>query len=445
MQPNFRVLHLSTSDVTGGAARCAYRLHRGLRRLGHDSRMLVSRRRSDDPAVLRFERPAGARAALRAALRRAWIGRARAPMRAALAADAELFSDHRSVLGPWIPRRVAGNDIVHLHWVADFVDYASFFRTVPAVAPIVWTLHDMNPITGGCHYDHDCGRFRAHCGACPQLGSAYPLDASREVWRGKHAALSRVPAGRLHLVTPSRWLAGEVERSSLFGGRFPVAVIPYGVCTDTFAPRDSAAARDALGIPRGAKVVLFGANAMSDGRKGFATLARAIDRLSALPGLHLLTAGKGRAATLPIPHTHLGHIDDDRLLSLVYSAADAFVAPSTQDNLPAAVLEALACGVPVVAFRVGGVPEAVRPGHTGDLAAAHDADDLARCLERLLQDDGRRRELAANARRVAVEEYGLEQQAQRYVALYRSAVSLPETAVRSEAVPDLRPSTPTRV
>jgi len=162
---------------------------------------------------------------------------------------------------------------------------------------------------------------------------------------------------------------------------------------------------------------------VSSRQKGFALLAQALTNLCDLPNLFLLSLGrKGSEIAARVPHLHLDHLYNDSMLSLVYSAADLFVVPSLHDNLPNTVLEAMSCGVPVVGFEVGGIPDMVRPSVTGLLVPPGDVDALAGAIRRSLQDSAERTEMGANCRRIAVEEYALEVQARRYVTLYERAL-----------------------
>ena len=413
-----RILHVNTVDSVGGAGRAAYRLHVGLRRLGYDSSMFVAHRYSDDPAVTAFKPPMDLPSRLGRLIRREWIARSFARYRTSRPAGYELFSDNRSQYGADLLDQLPPCDVINLHWIAGFVDYHSYFARVPQHTPVVWTLHDMNAFTGGCHYDHGCGRYTDKCGACPQLGSRDAADLSRRVWQRKREIFEQIEPGRLHIVTPSRWLAKEAERSTLFG-RFPISVIPNSLDTHVFSPRDRCIARAALEVPQEARVVLFVADSTGNQRKGFALLAQALAGLGDLTDLYLISLGSGEPTIgAQIPHLHLGHIGNDRLLSLVYSAADLLVIPSLQDNLPNTVLESLTCGTPVVGFAVGGIPDMVHPGVTGLLAPSQDMTALRAAIVDLLQDPAERAKMSANCRRIAVKEYSLEMQAQRYVELY---------------------------
>jgi len=416
---SLRILQVSTFDAAGGAARSAYRLHRGLIERGHECRMLVARSDSGDPTVSVHGAPGDVAARVRRRFRRRRLVRDSGAYRATRPVWPEKFTDDRSWHDWEHEAGLGGFDVINLHWVAGLVDYRRFFAAVPAGVPVTWTLRDMNTFTGGCHYDAGCERFTGRCGACPQLGSSVAEDLSRRVWMRKDALFSNLAPDRLHLITPSRWMADEVGRSSLLGERFAVSVIPNGVNTDEFAPRDRAAARAVLGIPPESLVVLFVAYSVAPRRKGFALLVQALRKLSGQPNLFAVSVGAGKPAEdLPVPTLHLGKISQNRLLSLVYSAADVYVIPSLQDNLPSTVLESMACGTPVVGFEVGGIPEMVRPGETGALAPVGDASALSVAISGLLADPEGRRRMADRCRRVVVEEYDMDTYVSGYEALY---------------------------
>ncbi len=416
-----RVVHFSRFDTGGGAARAANRLHGSLRRLGVDSTMFVAEKLTDDPTVTVFQPPRNLFSRLRRRLQRERIKLSWARYRSRPAGSG--FSDDRVPGGADLVAQLPGRDIINIHVAFGFLDYRTFFAAVPQQTPVVRTLHDMNFFTGGCHIDWGCGKYTDCCGACPQLGSRKELDLSRQIWQRKYSAYKSAKPGYLHIVAPSRWIANEAKRSSLLQN-FPVTIIPLALDTEVFRSRDRRVARDALGIPQDASVVLFVAGSISEPLKGFALLAQALNELDGPTNLLLISVGRGQPPVeVRIPHLQLGYLGNERFLSLVYSAADVFVIPSLQDNLPQTVLEATACGTPVIGFAVGGIPDMVRPGVTGLLVPARDVMALRAAIRDLLQDPTKRTQMAANCRRLAVEEYALEVQAKRYVELYETILA----------------------
>ena len=354
------VVHVNTHGVEGGAARAAWRLHSALLKLDVASRMLVRSCALSDPTITVL--PRHRRAYPRRLLRRAMLRAALARYHWSSEAELELFTDDRSEWRANVVDALAGERLIHLHWVADFVDYLGFFPHLHSSQHIVWTLHDMSPFTGGCHYDRGCQRYRQRCGSCPQLGSRRERDISRRIWERKQRALGTLDPRRVCIVSPSRWLAGEARQSSLLG-RFEVVVIPHGLSLANYRPLDRRQARRALCIPEESPVVLFIAAGLGNPRKGMDVVVPAMQRLQKFCEPFLLTAGASYP-TLPAGqrHLHLGHLGSSKRLAEAYSAADVFVAPSRQEAFGLTVLEALACGTPVVGSDVGGIPDMLAEG-----------------------------------------------------------------------------------
>lgn len=416
------VTHVSQSDFGGGASIAAVRLHLALRRAGVDSQMYVRDKRSTDSSVLRYQLPARRILRVRQRLSTEWLDlKYRAQLRNR-EPGMELFTTDQTSYGRNMVKQMPDCDLINLHWVAGFVDYTTFFTEVATQVPLVWTLHDMNPLTGGCHYTFNCNRYEETCGECPQLGSARIPDLSTRVWQRKQKSYAQIPERGLHIVTPSRWLAGKAQHSALLSN-YPITVIPNGVDTTVFSPRDRALARAALEIPSSAHVILFGAASMQNRRKGFRLLNTALNHLGDCSDLWLLSFG-GHQEPLEgsMPHIHVGHVENERWLALIYSAADLFVIPSLEDNLPNTVLESMACGTPVIGFDVGGIPEMVRPELSGDLVPAGDVAALGRALSRLLRDSERRQRLSEGSRRLVEQEYSLMVLAERYTRHYQDVL-----------------------
>jgi len=421
------VVHLTTS-VAGGAGRAAARVHAALRAAGVGSTIYTANRGPLwQPHVVGFDPSQRVTDVFRRNRRRNRIVADIARYRATRTPGFDWFSDDRTDTAAGPLRRLPAADVIHLHWVTNFVDYDAMLPGLARRAPLVWTVHDLNPLTGGCHYDAGCNRFTLDpgCGACPQLGSADPLDLSRDIWSRKRTALADVPSERMHVVACSEWTARQV-RASMLMNRFPLRVIPLSVDPTVFFPRDRAAARAVLGLPVDGAVVLFAADSVANRRKGFALLAAAVEGIGDDLGDVTLVSVGGDAAELPARlggarYVPLGYVTDDRLLATAYSAADAFVIPSLQEAFGQTALEAAACGTPAVGFDGGALPEVIRDGRTGLIVPAGDVAGLRQAIVRLLVDDEERRGMGDAAVAVAREHHAPAVLAERYVDVYRTA------------------------
>jgi glycosyltransferase involved in cell wall biosynthesis len=432
-----RILHVNATDVAGGAARASYRLHTGLKRLGHDSRFFVGKRWSaEDPNTTLFEPPTAIVSRVKRKLRRKRIEADFAKYDSTRPAGLEPFRDDRTENTRAVVeqlKKLLPADIINLHWISGFIDHPSFFPALPKNIPLVWRLADMAPCTGGCHYDHDCGRFENECGACPQLGSRDENDLSRQIWQRKNDALRA--HGKINLVATSNWIAQQSRRSSLLRD-FPVTVIPNGLDTDDFAPRDRRFAREMLGVPQDARVVLFAAESISVKRKGFALLLDALAGLQNDPDLVLLSVGGMKEPIKsPVRQIALGRIGIDRYLSLAYSAADVFVIASLQESFGQTVSESLACGTPVIGFATGGMLDMVRPGETGQLVPVGDVAALREAIRSMLAIPNVREQFSARCREIAVNEYSMHAQATAYVRLYESLIAGPHAGSATSPPP----------
>lgn len=415
-----KILALNSSDIFGGAARAAYRLQGALRNLGTDARMLVQRKFSDDPYVIG---PAN--------VWQGGLGLARnridgLPLKLFSRCHNPLFSVSFVPSDTVSRLNLLSPDIVHLHWICEGL--ASIGSLSRIRAPLIWTLHDSWPFTGGCHVPHDCNAYRQRCGRCPQLGSSASWDLSRSGWNRKRRMLSRLQPV---VVSPSRWLAASAAESSLMGN-LRIEVIPNGVDTRCFKQFDKVVARTLLGIEQNRNILLFSAmDGIRHHHKGFHLLERALVECSSAEGFRdsteLLVAGCSAPAgfpDLPIPVRFLGQLKDDATLALLYNAADVYLAPALLENFSTTVLEALACGTPCIAFNAGGMSDLLDHGINGYMAKAYDVQDFARGIIWSLEDQERLELLSANGRRKVEECFTLELMAQRHVSLYEDVWKL---------------------
>ncbi len=415
------VAQINTKDVSGGAARAAYRLHRGLREADVDSSMFVKSKSSEDRTVNEWIPSSTIYGGLKNRVKRRWLNHRFQKYQETRPDGLEIFSQARTLHGYRVAASIPEADVYNLHWISDFIDPLPFFQAVQQ--PIVWTLHDMNPFTGGCHYNAGCRRFEDRCGACPQLGSNHEEDLSRTVWvRKQEAYRHALDSGRLHIVALCEWMAQEVRNSALLADA-PVHVIPNGLDHHTFRPRETRGMRSALEIPQDHRIVLFVAQSVQNHRKGFDLLAEALGSLEQ-DDVTLLSIGERQPELeTALSHLHLGSIQSDLLLSVFYSLADLFVVPSRQDNLPNTVLESMACGTPLVGVDTGGIPDMVRPGETGWLAEIGTVRSLRGAIEQALRDESVRERRGKQAREVVEGEYTLQRQARQYQRLYESLLS----------------------
>lgn len=332
----------------------------------------------------------------------------------------EVFSAARLLKETRIDPLSFDGDIAHLHWMAFFVDYPSFLASIPEHVPIVWTLHDMNPLTGGCHYSSGCTRFVTGCGSCPQLANAHPQDESSKSFRVKRKALAN---RNLTVVTPTNWMQELAKSSAMFGDQTRFETIQYGLDLDAYRPIDKQLARRQLGIGLNDDLVIgFGAEDINHHRKGYWCLSECLNKLNGELDLKCLVFGGGEVP--PSENNQhqvysLGFLESAAHKALVYSAMDCFVLPSLEDNSPQTALEAMACGTPVAAFNAGGISELIRNNFNGHLSPVADTGHLAATILHLAADRPALDRMAAHARQHVMANHCLHQQAFQYLELYQ--------------------------
>ncbi len=407
-----KALLLSTSDIDGGAARAAYRLHRGLQTIGVDSQMLVRDKHSQD------------RTTISGKTKIAQLGANLDGLPLQLYPTRPMFSPQ------WFPDAIAPKvaglspDIINLHWICG--GYLRIETIAQFDKPLVWTLHDMWPFTGGCHYSQECDRYTDSCGACPQLSSSKNRDLSHWVWQRKAKAWK---GSGLTIVSPSVWLAECAKSSSLFQD-IRIEVIPHGLNTEKFKPVAQQTAREILNLPLNKQLVLFGVapSATGDPRKGFHLLQAALQKLSQSEWkerLELVVFGSSqpeKPLDLGFKTHYLGQFHDDISLALVYSAANVMIVPSIQEAFGQTASESLACGTPVVGFNATGVKDIIDHQQDGYLATPFEIEDLAQGIVWVLEDSDRYQKLRDRAREKAQQEFTLELQAQRYLSVFSQLV-----------------------
>jgi glycosyltransferase involved in cell wall biosynthesis len=392
-----KALMLAHSNGGGGAGRAAGRLFTALDGAGVDVSMHVDFNDTDDPRVFRNSGP------FADAARRMRITMDEIPAVLARHPQPQLFSPGFS--SAITARRIDAfqADVVNVHWTN--FGYLSIKQLGRIRTPLAWTLHDMWALTGGCNYDDESLQARWRNGFTAAKPDGMRWDVERWVWGRKTQSWTSAR----HLITPSTWLAQLASHSEVVAD-WPVHVIPNALDTHAFSPGDSAAARLRFGIDPAARVALVALGGdLADPRKGLDLLRDALTRMGDTNDEHpfeLMVVGRGTAPDgwgAGLPRTHwLGFVDDDAIVD-AYRAADVVVVPSRQDNLPQTATEPHACGTPVVAFRIGGLPDIVDDRVTGYLAAPGDSQDLANGITWVLADEARRASLGAAARQRALD------------------------------------------
>ena len=325
--------------------------------------------------------------------------------------------------------------MVHLHTVADWFDVPSWLETLPREIGVVISLHDMWHFTGGCFLYRGCNLYSETCTPCPILKSPFNWVLARDEHRRKLQAYRNC---RAQFVANSFWLAELAGRSPIVKASGGVRVIPPGIDTTVFKPQDRDRCRKQLDLPQDAFVIITGGASLTDANKNVPWL---LEQMSGLPDLRdviVLAFGEG---SVPVPD-HLnarftGGIRDRRNLAQLFAAADVFVSASLMETYGLTLVEAMACGTPVVAFRVGGIPEAAPDGQTAILCALGDGAALIEAIVKLRDSPQLRDRLGALAHEKAHTRNAANSCANAFAQLYRECVSSRDNTKRKQPAPTM--------
>ncbi len=312
-------------------------------------------------------------------------------------------------------------DLLHLHWVnGGFLSLDNINSLLKLNKPVVWTLHDMWPFTGGCHYSGDSERFLNECGNCHFLKHPSPNDISHIGWSKKQAIYNSNP--KITFIACSNWMRDIALKSSLLRGN-EVITIANPIDVDIFSKQDKTLSRQKWGVPVDARVILFGAANINHTRKGINYLIEALHKIRETESdmnqvIQVVMFGKSKDfdfKRIPFPVISLPIINSESDIAEIYSLADVFVLPSLEDNLPNMAMEALSCSTPVVAFDTGGVKDMVDHCENGYLAEYMSSGDLAKGILYVLRDSGN---LTLNARAKILENFSYPIIAEKHIQLY---------------------------
>ena len=417
-----KVLIVNTSERTGGAAVAANRLMKALINNGVKAKMLVRDKETDSLTVVGLPKSA----------MKQWHF-----LWERLIVFCHLhFSKHHlfeidiANAGTDITKlpEFKEADIIHLHWINQgMLSLSNIRKILRSGKPVVWTMHDIWPATAICHYTRGCYHFKTQCANCQLLpGGGSKTDLSASVWRKKVKMLDNE---NIYYVACSKWLEAEAKTSALLKDQ-KITSIPNAIDTHTYCQQNKQQARQDLGLPTDKKIILFVSQKVTDKRKGMDYFVDAITRLtetdsSARQNIGIAILGghsEDVAGRLSLPVYPLGYVNDEKKIVEVYNAADVFVLPSLEDNLPNTIMEAMACGVPCAGFKVGGIPEMIDHKQNGYVANYKDAADLSAGIHWILAETDYS-QLSTNAIHKVAHHYSQQSVALKYQEVYQQAMA----------------------
>ncbi len=422
-----KITHINTFDIQGGAAIAAYRLHQGLLKIGQESQMLTRYKTSQDNTVFEVKCSSIDHKTdfnYSYCIEKHYIYYNRTSL------TNTLFS--LGYLGFNLDElpQLKNSDIINLHWVAnDFQSHITIKKLLELGKPVIWTLHDMAAFTGGCHYSARCDKYQTDCLNCPQLvNDIYGLT---QTILEEKATIFNHP--NLTIVTPSKWL-GECAKKSRVFGKNSIKVIPSSLDTNIFKPIPKTEAKINLTLSPDNIILLIGAISSKEKRKGFDELIEVFkicqentnfNQLVNDNTLKICAFGESMEDLnqLNLSIFSFGVIDSEETLSLIYSAADMFILPSLEDNLPNTMIEAMSCGTPVIAFEIGGIPDLVTNSMTGFTAPEKNLQVMAKKIIQLIENKELRQQMSNQCRQLIVDNYSLENQANNYLNLYQNLLN----------------------
>lgn len=414
-----KVIHINTYDGNGGAGRACLRLSKSLNQIGIMSEVWVNYKFGRNTAINSFSSGLINKALSAGGILAERYISAFFTKKLKIPFSIPIWGKDIS-----LNEAVKNADIVHLHWINHaFLRPADLLKLCKLNKPIVWTFHDSNAFTGGCHVRYTCNHFENECGNCPLLKRSAPNDISHVVWKAKEKTYKKLD---FTIIAPSGWMSESFKRSGLLRDR-SYCVIPNTLETEVFKIYDKIDSKKHLGLAEDKFIMLSGfMPSRKDLHKGTPYLLEALERLIKLKkidydNVELIVFGnrdEKNVPEFPVKTTFLGTINNDEKLAICYSAADVFITPSLEDNLPNTVMESLACGTPVVAFTTGGIPDMVVHKQNGYLAEYKSAEDLAEGILWIYNNQNREA-LNKQARLTVEQNFSEAVIAEKHLTLYR--------------------------
>ena len=409
-----RVLIVNTSERTGGAAVAANRLMKALNNNGAKAKMLVRDKETDALTVVPL--PHSPR------LRWHFLWERLVVFCRLHFSRQHLFEVDIANAGSDVTNlpEFQEADVIHLHWINQgMLSLKGIQKILQSGKPVVWTMHDIWPATALCHVTLGCERFTTQCENCRLLsGGGSSNDFSTTVWRRKQRMLA---GGSIYFVACSRWLESEAKRSALLKGQ-KITSIPNPIDTRIYKVGNKQEARQRLGLPLDKKLILFASQRVTNVNKGMDYLIEACQQLQLADTAVVILGGHAEevVSQLSLEAYPLGYVNEEQRIVDVYQAVDVFVLPSLSENLPNTIMEAMACGVPCVGFKVGGIPEEIDHRRNGYVAEYRHAEDLAQGIRWILSEADYEK-LSQNAVQKVMQNYSQQSVALKYLDVYHQA------------------------
>ena len=409
-----RILIVNTSERTGGAAVAANRLMKALNNNGAKAKMLVRDKETDSLTVVPLLHSSR--------LRWHFLWERLVIFCRLHFSRLHLFEVDIANAGSDITKlpEFQEADVIHLHWINQgMLSLKGIQKILKSGKPVVWTMHDIWPATALCHVTLGCHHFTSQCGHCRLLpGGGSSHDFSTTIWQRKQHILSE---GNIYFVACSHWLESEAKRSALLNGQ-KITSIPNPIDTRIYKKGNKQEARQRLGLPLDKKLILFASQRVTNVNKGMDYLIEACRQLQLADAAVVILGGHAEevVSQLSLEAYPLGYVNEEQRIVDVYHAADVFVLPSLSENLPNTIMEAMACGVPCVGFKVGGIPEEIDHRRNGYVAEYRSAEDLARGIRWILADADYE-ELSKNAIHKVMQNYSQQSVALKYLDVYHQA------------------------
>ena len=405
-----KILHIISGNLNGGAAKGAYWLHLGLKNFEIESKILTSGLNIFNDSDITSTIDTKKNKILNYLKSRADIKLSSIYLKR----ERRLFSTGMFGFDITKTDEYKNADIIHLHWINFGFINIKDLRKIKK--PIVWTVRDMWPMTGGCHVTLDCDKYTESCGKCPQLNSSHEYDLSKIIFNKK---IKYTPKD-IFMVANSNWIE-EILRKSFIFKDSNTRTICNNIPTKDFFPEDKTLLKEKFKLPKDKKIILIGAQDPTDFYKGFSKFIESLKYLDK-EKYFLCTFGETndeKIKALGIEYKNFGFIKDLSELRKIYSLADVFIAPSIIESFGKTIAESMCCGTPAVCFNASGQKDIIDHKINGYLAKPYEPEDLARGIEWILEDDERRIKLGENARKKVLENFDSKIVAKQYIDLYR--------------------------